>query len=197
MSRCAKVASSRRRVKSIGRRLAIPRGMLVGLRLGEGPQCGHSAAMGVSRWSERNRRFSGTFRWERLAGAPGTTGGTAHRPHVLGTQRVAGNAPLSARDLFDSYPSDGAHGFAFDADHRVGKLLDDLLLLCRPEYTLNQLHLLQLVAGFIDPYVARRYELRLLPTLARRVDRPPGLGAPRKVTPRPLEALSREPLNTH
>src|SRR5262245_8909793 len=53
--------------------------------------------------------------------------------HVGGGQGVAADSPIAAFHLLDYTPSDPAHALAFDRDHRVRELADDLALLLLAE----------------------------------------------------------------
>jgi len=52
---------------------------------------------------------------------------------------LAADAPVTALDLFDDDPGHAAHVLAFDLHHRVGQLLDHLLLLVVAEDAFDDL----------------------------------------------------------
>src|ERR1044072_627036 len=58
---------------------------------------------------------------------------------VLGRERLAPQRPVPALDLLDDHPRDAAHVLTLDLDHRVGELLDHLLLLVLIEDALDEL----------------------------------------------------------
>ena len=57
----------------------------------------------------------------------------------FGRQRLAANAPLPAVNLKNFYPCHAAHVFAFDRNHGIGQLLNNLLFLLGVEYALDQM----------------------------------------------------------
>lgn len=59
--------------------------------------------------------------------------------HVAGLQGLAADGPVSALELLDTHPGDSAQAFPFDRDHRLGDLVDELLLLLRGEDILDQI----------------------------------------------------------
>src|SRR6266478_8690278 len=63
------------------------------------------------------------------------------RVHIGGGQGVAANSPVPAFHLLDHAPGDAAHVLAFDRDHRVGQLADDLALLLLAEHVLDDANL--------------------------------------------------------
>src|SRR6476661_963151 len=69
------------------------------------------------------------------------SGGRAGRERVdgLGGHGLAPDAPVPALDLFDDDPGHRAHVLTLDLDHRVGELLDDLLLLVVIEDAFDEL----------------------------------------------------------
>src|SRR5207249_4693571 len=61
--------------------------------------------------------------------------------HVGCGERVAADAPVAAFHFLDHAPGDAAHVLAFDRDHRVGQLADDLALLLLAEHVLDDANL--------------------------------------------------------
>src|SRR6476661_3817044 len=62
-----------------------------------------------------------------------------HGLDVLGGEGLAADAPVAAGDLLDDAPGHGAHVLALDADHGVGQLAHDVLLLLGGEDALDEL----------------------------------------------------------
>src|SRR3954454_13650672 len=87
-------------------------------------RCAAAPALATSRWRPRRPRSGGD------AGPDGLD--------VLGGDRLAAHAPVAALDLVDDDPRHAAHFLTFDLDHRVGELLDHLLLLALIEDTLDE-----------------------------------------------------------
>ena len=87
-----------------------------------------------------HRRWSGRRRLAREV-APSRGLSASQGMHVGGCQRLAADSPVAAVHLLDHAPGDPAHALAFDRDHRVGQLADDLALLFLAEYVLDDTNL--------------------------------------------------------
>jgi hypothetical protein len=61
--------------------------------------------------------------------------------HCFRRQRLAANSPLAAGYLRNLYPGHTTHVLAFDRDHGVGQLLDDLAFLLRAKHLLYEMDL--------------------------------------------------------
>src|SRR3974390_270545 len=61
--------------------------------------------------------------------------------HVGRRECLGADYPVAAFHLLDHAPGDPAHALAFDRDHGVGQLADDLLLLLLAEHILDDAHL--------------------------------------------------------
>src|SRR6516225_8359900 len=85
----------------------------------------------------------------------GTSGGLAcgQRVHVARRQGIAADAPVAALDFLDRHPRHSPHVLAFDRDHGVVQLLDDLSLLILAENVLDDSNLNE--RHFDSPVTAR------------------------------------------
>ena len=61
--------------------------------------------------------------------------------HIARRQSIAADAPVAALDFLDRHPRHSPHVLAFDRDHGIGQLLDDLSLLILAENVLDDLNL--------------------------------------------------------
>jgi hypothetical protein len=57
--------------------------------------------------------------------------------HGRGHPGLAADAPFAAAHLLDRHPGDTVQGLALHLDHRVGQLVNDLLLLLGGEHLLD------------------------------------------------------------
>src|ERR1041384_2753762 len=84
--------------------------------------------------------FAPRHRWgqlsELLSDLPGS-----QSMNVGGTQRLSTDAPVAAADFVKDNDGVRPQGLAFDSNHGVRQLGDDLLFLCRGEDALNHFHL--------------------------------------------------------
>src|SRR3546814_4546567 len=71
--------------------------------------------------------------------APGSAALVLQRFDVGGGHGLTTDAPLSAGNLLDADPGDPAHGFALNADHGIGDLLDHRALLVLVEHAFAEL----------------------------------------------------------
>src|SRR6516165_3678252 len=60
--------------------------------------------------------------------------------NVRSSERFAPNCPVSAFELVDADPGHRPHALAFDLDHRLGNLRNEVLLLSRGEDVLNHIY---------------------------------------------------------
>jgi hypothetical protein len=61
----------------------------------------------------------------------------------FGGEPLAADAPLAARDFWNSDPAYAAHVLAFDRHHRIGLFLNYLTLLLAIEYVLDRMNFYQ------------------------------------------------------
>jgi hypothetical protein len=63
--------------------------------------------------------------------------GPLHGMYFFGAEQLAADGPIALFDFHDPNPGDGAERFAFDGDHGLGDLFDEVALLIGGEDVLD------------------------------------------------------------